>query len=219
MEGNKVPKIAIGCYGGRRGLTISALVNARLLQKLGKDYHKKVQVYGVGHPEFVKGGKVPVEHLEALEEIAKESPEINYAIEQLRGGERRAISSEEIDEAEEVYAADTFIRDKYRGLSKRGGKHITTIAEASKVYHGVYGPDLDDTEMPLHYVTEVVVPKKEGRQIPRNAPKSPEKANWRSLEGKVYEAGTQEARTQEARDMFKLSNYLADYIIKRHVEK
>ena len=219
MEKKRVPKLAVGCYGGRRGSTIAALINARLKQKLGDNYQERVQVYGVGHPEFVKGGAIPTEHQEALKEIAEENPCVKCALEQLRTGERRAISPEEIEEADEVYAADTFIRDKYRELHKGEGQHVTTIAEASGIYHGIYGPDLDDTEMPLHYVIEVIVPKKQGKKLSKNAPSSPREANWHSLEGRVYKAGTREARVQEAKDMVTLSDYLANYIIKRYVKK
>ncbi len=219
MEQKRVPRIAIGCYGGRRGLTLAALVRAKLRKDLGEDYHKKVEVYGVGHPEFSKKGKIPNEHREALEQAAKESPQASYALEELGNTERRAISPEEVDEMDELYSFDTYIRDKYRSLSRTGGAHIRTISEVTGVHHGYYGVDYDDTEMPLHYVTDVIVPKKAGKKVSDDAPRSPAKAKWYSLEGRVYEAGTREARVEEARDLIKLADYITDYIKQRHVKK
>jgi hypothetical protein len=208
-------KIAIGCYGGRRGNTIASLIRMGLRRQLGEDYAQEIEVCGIGHPNFAKGGLMPKEHVDALEQIVKDAPEAGEAAAELRGIKREPIK--DIDQFDAVYAVDTYIQGEYKKLSReKGGKHIYTISEASGINHGRYGPDLDDTETPLHFVTEVKIPEKDGKSPRPGAPKSPKDATWYSLNGEAYKAGTPEARNEEAKDLVRIARVITRKIVSQY---
>ena len=207
--------VAIGCYGSRRGSTIAALVRANLEHKYGEGYQHLLQIHGTGHANFKKEDKIEPKHIAALRKAVANAPHLQGALDDIAKTGRQYLPNQELGKLDELYAVDTYIGQEYQ---KAGARNVTTVLQAARMPHGMWGIDLDDTETSHHYTTEVIVPKLQKKPISPNAPKTKEEADWYALNGQKYRAGTEEARDIEATDLVEIAYNLAENIGSKYID-
>lgn len=207
--------IAIGDYGGRRSGILAALVRGYLENKHGEDYHKVVNVHGTGHKKFKKSGKLNTKHIDAVKKAVAEVGHTHLMkhLEDLASRDRLYMPGDALKGLKELYAVDTFIGDRYK---ESGVRKVKTVLEAANMNHGKWGIDLDDTEHSQHYTMEVTVPELQKQKPKEGAPKSPEDADWHSLRGGKYKAGSVKALYEEGRDLVQLAGALAEEISNKY---
>jgi hypothetical protein len=206
-------KVLIGCYAGKRGNILAALVQERI-----KDINHgslDIVVEGMGHPKYIgqrQNTKIPQEYLAQLKEVAKKHDKaVQRAAEKLDDKVRYGIDAESLQEADAVFAADSFIRDEYRKLaSEDNSDKYRTVLQGARIKHSSYGDDLDDTECTVDYTRRVIVPKLSGK-TPEDV--KPEETVYIDLDGNRHLAGDKKALSSELENMIEVANYLAHYIL------
>lgn len=202
-----------GCYGATRGTTVAAIAEETVRQLTRgsmKAGNLEIVIEGVGSNDekFMPDSKVnhPVnpKWAEAIYHWLNEMriPGAEKVKHTLENKGRQRATKEQLERADVVYAADSYILGVYAGCERKGTAKYQTMLQGADLRHAKLGIDMDDIEFSNDATQRIIIAKRLTGKVVGDP--NPKNAKYYDLAGKEYVAGSEEALMAHSRDVVEI---------------